>query len=267
MKIKNVNVTTIVFVLLTYSCFAQNYSEFEIISKKDSLSCYLVVYNKTPSSVTLKLSLKEKNQIYQKHIIASLDSLIILKEESSNKENYLKEINDTYQLSYNFGDSLTSKHNNAYLYNFPFKKRKRYKLIQGWGGKFSHNNPKSFHALDFKMNIGEPVHAARAGIVVRSIDKYTKNGGRELRNFANTIILKHEDNTFAYYVHLKPGGSLVKVGQKIEKGELIGYSGNTGFSTSPHLHFVVRDGNANSVPFYFKGYKNKKLKPYKKYKN
>jgi murein DD-endopeptidase MepM/ murein hydrolase activator NlpD len=260
MKIKNINIITIIFVLQTYSCLAQNYSDVEILTKKDSLSCFLIAYNRTPSSITLKISIKETDQIYQKHIIASLDSLIVLKEHNSNKENYLEQIKNEYKLSYNFGDSLSSKHDDNYLYDFPFKKRKRYKLIQGWGGKFSHTEPKSYYALDFKMKIGEPICAARAGIVIRSVDKYTKNGGRELRNFANTIILQHEDNTFAYYVHLKPGGSLVEVGQKIEKGELIGYSGNTGFSTIPHLHFVVRDGNANSIPFYFKGYKNIELK-------
>ena len=266
MKLININTRTFIFCLLTYSSLAQNYSDVEILSKNDSLSCFLIAHNRTPSSITLKIATKEPNKIYQKHIVASLDSLIVLKEQGTNKENYLEQIKSKYKLSYNFGDSLSSKHDDNYLYDFPFKKRKRYKLIQGWGGKFSHTEPKSYHALDFKMEIGEPVHAARAGIVVRSVDKYTKNGGRELRNFANTIILKHEDNSFAYYVHLKPGGSIVKVGQKIEKGELIGYSGNTGFSTSPHLHFVVRDGNANSIPFYFKGHKNKKLKPGKRYK-
>jgi len=266
MKLINMNTRSTIFCLLTYSCLAQNYSDVEILSRNDSINCFLVAYNRTPTSITFKIITKETEQIYQKHIIASLDSLVLLKERNSNKENYVTQINNEYKLSYSLGDSLSSKHDDNYLYDFPFKKRKRYELIQGWGGKFSHTKPKSYHALDFKMKIGEPVHAARAGIVVRSVDKYTKNGGRELRNSANVIVVMHQDNTFAYYVHLKPNGSLVEVGQKVKKGEHIGYSGNTGFSTRPHLHFVVRDGSANSVPFYFKGHKNKKLKPGKRYK-
>lgn len=260
------NIKFLVIIILAYNTYSQSFSDFEIYSRKDSISIYLVAHNKTPANITLKISIKETNQIQQKYIISSLDSLVILKAKTSDKKAYLNQINEKYRLSYHFGDSLTSKHDDKYLYDFPFQKRKRYKLIQAWGGRFSHNNPKSFHALDFKMNIGEPVHAARSGIVVRSIDNFTENGGRELQNNANTIIIKHEDNTFAYYVHLKPEGALVEVGQNIEKGELIGYSGNTGFSTRPHLHLVVRDGNGNSVPVYFKRYKNKKLKVNKTYK-
>lgn len=96
---------------------------------------------------------------------------------------------------------------------FPFSKSKHYELIQGWGSRLSHYDLRSYHALDFKMKFGEPVHAARPGIVVRSIENFTKNGGRELQNDANVIIIKHEDNTYAHYVHLKPNGSRVEVGQ------------------------------------------------------
>jgi murein DD-endopeptidase MepM/ murein hydrolase activator NlpD len=252
--------------MVSCSALSQNYSDFEIYSRKDSINNFLLAYNKSPSSITLKISKKETNQIYQKYIIGSLDSLCILKEKNTDKETYVNQINEKYKLSYHFGDTISSKHNDKFLYDFPFKKRKRYKLIQSWGGRFSHSMPRSYHALDFKMEIGEPVHAARSGIVVRSVEKFTKNGGRELQNFANTIIIKHNDNTFAHYVHLKTDGSLVEIGQVVEKGELIGFSGNTGFSTQPHLHFVVRDGTGNSVPIYFKGFKNKTLKISKKYK-
>lgn len=58
-------------------------------------------------------------------------------------------------------------------------------------------------------------------------------------NSANYIKIKHSDNTFALYAHLKYQGVVVEENQKVKENELIGYSGNTGFSDSPHLHFEI----------------------------
>jgi murein DD-endopeptidase MepM/ murein hydrolase activator NlpD len=262
----NTSIKLIFIVFLSFTAFSQSLDDFKIIYKHDSVSTYLFAHNKTPASVTLKISNKKTDKVITKYIVSSSDSIVFLKKSGGDKKVYLQEIKSKYKFSYHFGDSLSSKHNDDYLYDFPFKRRHRYKLIQGWGGSFSHNNPKSYHAFDFKMKTGEPVHAARSGIVARIVDTFTENGGPELRNYANTIIIRHEDNTFAHYVHLRPNGSTVEVGQKVEKGELIGFSGNTGFSTQPHLHFVVRDGSGNSIPIYFKGRRNKKLKTNKSYR-
>ena len=53
------------------------------------------------------------------------------------------------------------------------------------------------------------------------------------------FLVRHGDATLANYAHLKKDGAVVKVGDTIEAGDLIGYSGNTGFSSGPHLHFSV----------------------------
>jgi murein DD-endopeptidase MepM/ murein hydrolase activator NlpD len=70
------------------------------------------------------------------------------------------------------------------------------------------------------------------------------------------VIIKHADGTFADYHHLKSGSALVKLGDQVKVGQPIGLSGNTGYSTKPHLHFAVFqaiDGKkVRSLPFRLK---------------
>jgi len=61
----------------------------------------------------------------------------------------------------------------------------------------------------------------------------------ENEQVGNEIVIKHSNGEFTDYCHLKHKGVLVKPGQKVKAGDIIGYSGNTGWSIKPHLHFVV----------------------------
>jgi len=56
---------------------------------------------------------------------------------------------------------------------------------------------------------------------------------------ANHILILHEDGTLGVYSHLSPNHTTVSFGQRVDAGTLIGYSGNTGYSSGPHLHFAV----------------------------
>jgi len=113
----------------------------------------------------------------------------------------------------------------------------KYKVVQGYGGMFSHKNKA---ALDFAMPVGTPVHAARGGVVYSFAEDSNEGGPFSKYNKkANYIIIKHSDGSFGCYWHLKKNGVAVKKGTVI-KGELIGYSGNTGFVLRPHLHFAVK---------------------------
>jgi len=57
--------------------------------------------------------------------------------------------------------------------------------------------------------------------------------------FNNYVLIRHEDGTLGHYCHLQKGGCLVKPGQLVKTGDAIARSGNTGFSSGPHLHFSV----------------------------
>ncbi|WP_051205347.1 M23 family metallopeptidase [Salinimicrobium xinjiangense] len=139
--------------------------------------------------------------------------------------------------SFNFGDTFLEKYTENYEYLLPFPKDSSYLVIQGYNGNFSHQNKK---AIDFRMPVGTPVLAAREGVVVQVVDANNKGcAGKECLEFNNFIKILHPDGTFAEYVHLKHQGVVVKKGDVVTKGQLIGYSGNTGWSSEPHLHFVV----------------------------
>lgn len=147
--------------------------------------------------------------------------------------------NVSFQYGYGMvmGDTQTAKHDDDFLYHLPFEKGASYRVGQGYNGRFSHHGT---NAIDFDMDIGTKVCAARAGIVV-----FTKDDGRKSCKHescsadGNYIIVLHSDGSFGRYVHLDYNAVLVKPGQKIAAGEVIANSGNTGWSSGPHLHFEV----------------------------
>lgn len=152
------------------------------------------------------------------------------------------------------GDPHTKPDPNA-VYRLPFPDDLRLPVHQGFGGQTSHNLPSNYHAVDIAMNEGTPVLAARAGIVMAlEGDFYGAGVDESHRERANQIRILHADGTMAVYGHLALEGTLVRIGEQVNAGEHIGISGNTGYSTGPHLHFVVqRNAGARllSVPFEF----------------
>ncbi|GIV59628.1 M23 family metallopeptidase [Rhodocaloribacter litoris] len=133
--------------------------------------------------------------------------------------------------------SLEARHDDAYVYALPYPPGHAFTVGQGYDGAFSH---RGHFALDWIMPVGTPVLAAREGVVVEVRDTFREGGADEaLRDRANRIKIRHDDGTIGAYVHLMRGGARVRVGQRVRRGQVIGLSGNTGYSTGPHLHFEV----------------------------
>jgi murein DD-endopeptidase MepM/ murein hydrolase activator NlpD len=142
-----------------------------------------------------------------------------------------------YTFRYQYGDSGAKP--DGHVYSLPFAPGERYAILQGFNSSFSHNGSLAW-AMDWDVPEGTPVHAARGGVVIATEDRNTIGApDRKLFTKANYVLIQHEDGTVGEYYHLKPAGVAVKAGQTVAEGELIGYSGNTGFSTQPHLHFHV----------------------------
>jgi len=77
----------------------------------------------------------------------------------------------------------------------------------------------------------------------------------ECGRLANFIVLLHSDGTTGEYFHLERGSVQVRVGEHVARGQLLAYSGNTGYTTAPHLHFGVYrthgDGSTQSLAIRF----------------
>ena len=118
-------------------------------------------------------------------------------------------------------------------------------LTAGW----TYNDGRLHRAIDLRAETGTPVYAAEPGTVdwVQAWDGHSTSGNQ---SYGNIVRIRHADykgkSLKTYYAHLSR--ILVKSGQSVTEGQLIGYSGNTGHSTGPHLHFEVRLGGNRSNP-------------------
>ncbi|MDJ0869158.1 MAG: M23 family metallopeptidase [Myxococcota bacterium] len=156
-----------------------------------------------------------------------------------------------FHYRYRIGDP-TARHDAAARYRIPFGGSAPRRLTQGGNGGFSHRGRTAY---DFKMPVGTPILAARDGVVALVVDEYERGGRRKsLAGQANLVALAHDDGTIASYVHLERG-AVVAVGQRVRAGQRIGLSGNTGYTTAPHLHFEVHrntaDGESESIGIRF----------------
>lgn len=79
--------------------------------------------------------------------------------------------------------------------------------------------------------------------IVSNINYNTSKTGQKI--YGNYVKIKHDNGMFTFYAHLKYGSIQVKLNQRVTKGTVLGYMGNTGYSFGAHLHFEVR--NASNV--------------------
>ena len=137
------------------------------------------------------------------------------------------------------------KPDNSHINSLPFTKGDRFLLIQAYNSSMSH---KAEISLDFKMKQGSKVCAARGGIVTAVKEDSDEGGLKDAYlSKGNHIIIIHHDGSEAMYWHLQKEGALVNAGDTVLQGQHIGYSGNTGYSAFPHLHFQVYDHNGKNI--------------------
>jgi murein DD-endopeptidase MepM/ murein hydrolase activator NlpD len=85
--------------------------------------------------------------------------------------------------------------------------------------------------VDFAVPVGTPVMAAGAGVI--------KFAGVE-RGYGNFLVIRHDREYATAYAHLSRFAPGIHVGVRVRQGQIVAYSGNTGLTTGPHLHYEVR---------------------------
>ena len=212
--------------------------------------------NKAFCPLTMSLEFNEI-QNYSSEVKLPLKKVLAQSEEQQflltlNRKSVKKEAFYAYRYSYTLGDELNPSPDENFAYWFPYEAGTKELVGQGNNGKFSH---KGINAIDFNLKKGTKICAAREGVVVMT--KGDSNQGcsqPRCQDMSNYVIIYHSDGTFANYGHLKYNGVKVEVGQKVKAGQVIGLSGNTGWSSGPHLHFEIyykKEGMHYTVPAKF----------------
>jgi murein DD-endopeptidase MepM/ murein hydrolase activator NlpD len=138
----------------------------------------------------------------------------------------------------------------------PFASGAQFPVSQGFQGERTHTTPDSEYAIDIAMPVGTAVHAVRDGTVM-DVEEDFNHGGADREKFvdkANHVRILHDNGTMALYAHLDLASVSVRPGARIRAGQRIARSGNTGFSSGPHLHFAIQQNigmELISVPFKF----------------
>jgi len=140
------------------------------------------------------------------------------------------------------------------VYALPMDENNGVQLGQGFHGGFSHSDEQNRFAVDLIVPDGTPILAARGGVVMQVESGFDRAGlnKEKYAERANVVRILHDDGSMAVYAHLQENGVYVRVGERVSVGQQIALSGNTGYSSGPHLHFCIQINTGMrlvSIPF------------------
>ena len=135
-------------------------------------------------------------------------------------------------------------------------------------GREYHDDPRK---LDNWYSYGQPIYAPGAGVVLAAANDIPENwfedaaatrighpklpAGKDPKDIGNFVLIDHQDGEYSLLVHMKPGSVVVKAGDRVQPGQLVGRIGFAGDSIFPHLHYSLMDGpevfKAWGLPAYF----------------
>ncbi len=139
----------------------------------------------------------------------------------------------------------------------PFARGTTFPISQGLDEDKTHQDAANEWAVDIAMPVGTPVLAARGGVVMDFEDDFRGEGKQDKKFLprANHVRILHDDGSMGVYAHLQSNSARVRPGMRVPTGRWIANSGNTGYSSGPHLHFVVQINvgmELQALPFRFK---------------
>lgn len=235
-------ITSSFLILLVYqSALGQDTNKYlTITASKEEFKVRVYARNESVAPITVCLRPELQNMEASK----KLPLTTVLAPRSTTELCILRPITRTntwnyaYEYDAKFGD-YRSKHDDRHVYQLPFESGKSRTVLQGYNGSFSHQGEMA-NALDFDFEVGERVFAIRDGLVVDTESTFDIGGtDPKMKNMSNYIMIQHDDGTLSRYYHLEKDGVRVRIGEKVAVGKFLGFSGNTGYSSEPHLHVDV----------------------------
>ena len=204
----------------------------------------LIARNRGPAPVSVRLTLSGADNVVASQslpvhaVVRPNSEMVLLQIRPADPARSLR---FSSQSAYNLGN-FHAQHDPQARYRLPFADGGSFVISQAADGPLTtHSAADSENAVDFTLPENTPIVAARDGTVIET-EAANRYGGRDrvLLNMANYVRILRADETVATYAHLAPGGVTVAPGQRVTAGTLIGYSGATGYTAGPHLHFVVQ---------------------------
>ncbi len=170
-----------------------------------------------------------------------------------------------YRFVYLPGDPA-SQPDNDFAYRAPFSAGNSFEITQTYPETITHRTRDSMYAVDLAMPVGTDIVAARDGIVFDVASTNFKSGldRSEYAELANIVRILHDDGSFAVYAHLNWNSIRVSPGDRVRTGQYIADSGNTGFTSGPHLHFAVQRNagmRVDSMRVNFRGPSDSRIAP------
>lgn len=222
---------------------------FWSIASKTSLNIDTLI---TINNIDNPKSIKSGQYIYLSNMRGILykvkkdDTIISISKQFDIPYKYILHVNNITKLNKNNifipCATLNSKQRSDFLGGGFGKPLKKLYITSHFGKrKDPFHGKAAFHSgIDFRCTVGTPVYSVKEGKAV-----FCGFSG----NYGRLIIIQHGKTYTSYYGHLSK--IVVKVGNSVNKGQVIGFSGNTGRSTGPHLHFEIRKSGRPVNPLYY----------------
>lgn len=173
--------------------------------------------------------------LYSDFDIHSQETADILKKTAQNLENLQRSIS-IQESSFEEIQSFYNE-NQKKMVHLPAIKPTQGDVVSGFGKRYHPilKYRRQHDGLDFKANIGDQIYATGNGVV--------KHAGRK-GTYGRLLIIDHGYGYETYYAHLSSFAKDIRPGTRVERGQLVAYSGNTGMSSGPHLHYEIhKDGS------------------------